>query len=97
MLLGIFVFIVDFGLTLGPATWIFISEVIEPNVIPYTITANWLAGSFVIILFPILTEDYLNGNPALLFAFSTAWCFGASFVNYFFVLETKDKTEKEIR
>lgn len=90
-------FIVDFGLTLGPVAWIFIPEVVEPNVIPYSTTANWLAGSVVIILFPILTEDFLNGNPAILFSFSTAWCLGSAIINYFYVLETKDKTEKEIR
>lgn len=97
LLFGLFVVTVNFGLTLGPIVWIYVPEIVEPTVIPYSTTASWLSGSFVVILFPILTEDYLNGNPAILFAFSAAWCLAATIINYLFALETKDKTEKDIR
>jgi hypothetical protein len=97
LLAGLFVFVIDFGLTIGPVTWIYIPEIVEPAVIPYSTTVNWLAGSVVIILFPILTEDYLGGNPAVLFAFSSVWCLASAVINYFCLLETKDKVEKDIR
>jgi hypothetical protein len=87
-----FLFIIDFGFTIGPIAWIYIPEIVEPNVIPYSTTMSWISSSIVIVLFPILTEDYLNGNPAVLFAFSTVWCLGSAIINYFFILETKDKT-----
>lgn len=97
LLVGIFLFIINFGLTLGPVTWIYIPQIVDPNIIPYSITLNWLSGSFVVILFPILTIDLLNQNPAILFGFSAAWCIGGAVINYFFVIETKDKIEKDIR
>lgn len=90
-------FIVAFGLSVGPIVWLYISEVVQPEVMPLSIGVNWVSSSIVIILFPILTQDYLNNNPAFLFVFSTAWCLLSLVVNYLFVIETKGKAEKDIR
>jgi hypothetical protein len=97
LLAGVFIFIVDFGLTVGPAMWLYIPEIIQPSKIPYSVTSSWLSGSVIVILFPILTKDYLNNDPKYLFIFTTVWSFASAVINYFFLLETKDKTEKEIR
>jgi hypothetical protein len=85
-------FIVGYGFTIGPIAWIYIPEILDPSMIPYSTTATWVGASIVMVLFPILTEDYLNGNPSILFIFSTVWCLGSAIINYFFALETKGKT-----
>jgi hypothetical protein len=92
LLIGIFLFVIDFGLSIGPITWLYIPAVVGPSIVPYAVAFNWISASVVIILFPILTDDYLNGNPAFLFIFSTAWCFASCNINYFCIVETKDKT-----
>jgi MFS family permease len=97
ILLGLFLFMAVFGLSLGPVVWLYIPEIVQPKIVPYSTASNWISASLVIILFPIATDDLLNGNPGVLFIFFTAWCLGSFVFNYFYVLETKDKTEKAIR
>lgn len=97
VLVGLFMFMAVFGLSLGPVVWLYIPEIVQPKIVPYSTASNWISASLVIILFPIMTENVLGGNPALLFVFFTAWCFGSFIFNYFFVIETKDKSEKAIR
>jgi hypothetical protein len=97
ILIGLFMFMAVFGLSLGPVVWLYIPEIVQPKIVPYSTASNWISASLVIILFPIATEDLLNGNPGVLFVFFTVWCLGSFVFNYLFVLETKDKTEKNIR
>lgn len=51
----------------------------------------------MVTLFPIIKENVLGGDPTLLFAFFTLWSFASLIVNRFFLLETKDKTQQQIR
>lgn len=92
ILVGLFFYMAIFGLSLGPVVWLYIPEVVQPNIVPFSTAANWICASLVIILFPILTEHVLNGNPAVLFLFFAAWCIVSFFFNQKFVIETKDKT-----
>jgi MFS family permease len=92
ILLGLFLFTAVFGLSLGPVVWLYIPEIVQPKIVPYSTASNWISASLVIILFPIATDDLLNGNPGVLFIFFTAWCLGSFVFNNLFVLETKDKT-----
>lgn len=92
ILMGLFLFMAVFGLSLGPVVWLYIPEVVQPNIVGISTTCNWISASLVIILFPIATDDLLGGNPGALFIFFTIWCLGSFVVNHFFVLETKDKT-----
>jgi hypothetical protein len=85
-----------FGFSLGPVVWLYIPEIVQPNIVPYSTASNWIFASIVIILFPIITDNVLGGNPAVLFAIFTVWMFVSLVFNHFFVLETKDKQEKEI-
>ena len=63
----------------------------------YVVAFNWISNTIVVMFFPILTEYLLNGNPCLLFAFFTISCVIGAVFNYKYMIETKDKTEKEIR
>lgn len=82
----------DFGLSLGAVTWLYLSEIAQPKFMPIPITMNWLGASIVVLLFPIVTDNLLGGNPAMLFFIFMAWCTGAVILNYFFLIETKGKT-----
>lgn len=97
ILLGLIVFTFTFGITYGAIIWAYVSEIVEPS---YTIIATmvtWIFASIVIILFPILKTSVLNGSPSILFLFFCAWMTVSFFVNQKVLVETKDKTEHQIR
>jgi hypothetical protein len=51
--IGLLLFMLNYGLTLGPAVWFYIPEVISPSKIPIAVTCSWIAYTVVIMLFPI--------------------------------------------
>lgn len=65
--------------------------------VPFVTAANWISASLIIILFPIFTDHLLEGDPAPLLLFFAAYCFASLVFNHFFVVETKNKTDKQIR
>ena len=97
IIVGMFLFIGSFGLTLGPLTWICISEMVEPKYVPFATALNWVACSSVVIMFPIIKDNYLNGNPYIAFIFFGSCCFLTVVISRIFMLETKDKTQRQIR
>ena len=54
-MVGLFMFMAAFGLSLGPVVWLYIPEIVQPKIIPYSTASNWISASIVIILFPIIT------------------------------------------
>lgn len=91
---GLFVFMANFGLSLGPIVWLYIPEILEPSRISISTMANWASASLITILFPII-KDAL-GTSAYLFLFYAVYCTVGFFINQKYVIETKGKTEKEI-
>ena len=55
ILVGLFLFMAVFGLSLGPVVWLYIPEIVQPRIVPYSTASNWISASIVIICFPILT------------------------------------------
>ena len=49
-----------FGLSLGPVVWLYIPEIVQPRIVPFSTATNWIIASIVIILFPILTDNLPN-------------------------------------
>jgi len=96
-LAAILVFIASFAVSLGPVTWVMISEVFPNNVrgkaMSISIVSLWLACFFVALLFPILLEKIGIGNTFLVFAF---FSFASLLFNLTFVKETKGKELEEI-
>lgn len=84
----------DYGLSIGAVSWLYISEVAQPKFMPVPIAMNWIGASIVVILFPIITDNLLDGNPAILFFVFMAWCTCALILNSLFMVETKGKTEQ---
>lgn len=92
---GLVIYMANFGLSLGPVMWLYIAQTVEPEVIPFSTLANWASASLVIIAFPILSNAF--GTSVPLFLFFAAWSVASLFVNKKLLIETKGKTEKQIR
>ena len=86
-----------FGISLGPIVWLYIPEIVDPKVVPFSTATNWISASLIIMLFPIMTEHLLNDNPALLFAVFAVWCIASFVLHLKYVVETKDKSERLIQ
>lgn len=86
---GLVVFMANFGMSLGPIVWLYIPEILEPQLIPISTMANWASAAFITFLFPVL-EKALEG-PAYLFLFFAAYSTVSFFISQKFMLETRDK------
>ena len=69
-----------FSLTLGPIVWLYITEIVQPNIVPFATTLNWISVSLVNTFFPILM-NLLGGNPSYIFFFFGAYTFVSGIVN----------------
>ena len=96
ILFGLVVFMANFGLSLGPVVWLYIPEVVQPNIVPFSTGINWTGAALVMLLFPIIKKALPNENPGYLFFFFSVWCVGSFLINAKFTIETKGKSEKEI-
>ena len=86
IIVGYFLFVFVFGFSLGPCLWIYMAQIIQPKMMPFTTAAQWIGSAAVIILFPIFTDNILGGNPWQLYVFFTIWNIAALVFNYFFLL-----------
>lgn len=44
-----------FSCTLGPLAWLYMAEIVKPNIIPYGTFINWAGATLVMFLFPIMS------------------------------------------
>ncbi len=54
ILFGLVVFMANFGISLGPVVWLYIPEIVQPNIISFSTGANWGAAALVMLFFPII-------------------------------------------
>jgi SP family arabinose:H+ symporter-like MFS transporter len=96
-LTAILLFIASFSSTLGPVTWVVISELFPNNVrgkaMSVSIVFVWITCFFVSLLFPILLEKIGGGNTFWVLAF---FCLLSLLFNLKFTKETKGKELEEI-
>lgn len=92
--MGLVIFMANFGLSLGPIVWLYIPEIVEPEVVPFSTLSNWASAAIVMILFPIMIDKLGNSGP--LFLFFALWSLASFCLNQRLVIETKGKTEKQI-
>lgn len=50
VLLIIFIFMVFYGLTIGPIVWLYVPEIIPANLVPPATAMNWIGCAFCIIV-----------------------------------------------
>lgn len=86
-------YIISFVLTMGPITWLYIPEVVQPPTVPYTTMTNWAFASCIISLYPIVGEK-LGAGIFVIFGICTLVFF---FICLGVMVETKNKVESEIR
>ena len=89
--IGMIIFMASFGLTLGPITWLYIPEIAEPNIIPFSTMANLIGATINIMIFPLIKKILPNQNPSYLFLIFLAWCTVSLFINWKYMIETKDR------
>jgi hypothetical protein len=58
---------------------------------------HWVTFFIVVFLFPIITDNLLSEDPALIFIFLGIYLFVSIVVNAKVMVETKGKSEREIR
>ena len=95
MIIGLIsLFMVIFGLTLGPLSWIYSSRILTPKLFPITSFMSWVACSICMILPPIIID--VVGSPYPIFLGFSCIC-GIFFIfNYCWVVEIKGLTVTEI-
>ncbi len=84
-----------FSCTMGPIAWLYMAEVVKPNIIPYGTMLNWGGATLVFFLFPIMSK--FLGGPGLIFLFNAFGCILSIGINAFTLVESKDKHELTIR
>jgi p-aminobenzoyl-glutamate transporter AbgT len=91
---ALFLYMAGFGLTLGPIVWLYIPEIVEPRIIPYSTMTNLLGASVCIIIFPIASAQL--PNKAYLFIIFLIWAIVSMIINQKYLVETKDKTREQV-
>lgn len=90
----IMIFNLVFGLTLGPAVWLYIPEIALEKVVPLATATYWCGCSICVIVAPIVTS--LMGTPYAVFFFLGAYMLVMGVPNWFLVVETKGLVPSEI-
>lgn len=54
ILLALFYYMANFGLSLGPIVWMYIPEIVDPDFLPFSTMVNWGGSAATILLFPII-------------------------------------------
>lgn len=85
MLISLFLYIVSFVTTLGPITFVYIPEVIQPSKVPYAVALDWLVGALVVFLFPIVRNSCGNVDCPSVFLFLSI-CMGIGLVVCYFLM-----------
>lgn len=92
---GLFICRGLFSLSIGPIAWLYLPEIVEARITGIATMLNWLAAACVTFVYPILVE--LVGNPSLMFLIFTANVTIGYLLNERWMVETKGKTEWQIR
>lgn len=50
------IFMVFFGITLGPLTSLYVLEIVEPKIVPYATMTNLLGATANILIFPLIPK-----------------------------------------
>jgi MFS family permease len=89
----VFLYLSAFGLSLGPLTWVYNAEILTGKGVTITTLANWFGTIVISFTFPVLVDHI---DMWIIFVFFAVSCLlGAIFI-YFYVVETKGLTSKEI-
>ena len=89
LMIFLFIFMLVYGITLGPITFSYVPEMTPAKYVPIAIAANWVGAIITIVIFPIIT-NYIS--QAYLFFILTGLITIGCILNFRFLIETKDQT-----
>ena len=96
ILICYFVHMFAFVTTIGALMWLIIPEIVHPFFVSRCILVYWTTSFILISVFPVLRNSCANRNcPEVFLVFSVSMI--ALFIVSIFIVETKDKSEIEIR
>jgi len=97
VLVCILVYIASYAVSLGPVTWVLISEIFPNKYRGIGMSVStmflWIAAFFVALLFPVVLSSLKVAGTFLLFMFI---CIAAFFFYLFFVKETKNTRLEDV-
>lgn len=76
-------------MTLGPVVWLYLAEIVEPDVAGVATMINWTTAAIVSLTYPLLVE--LTGSQSLIFCLFSVFVFIGYSINKKWMVETKDK------
>ena len=103
-LIGVLMFIGSFAFSMGPVTWVLLSEMFPNNVrsiaMSIAVALQWGANAFVTFIFPIMAESEANvngvWNKSLPYAFFSVCIIVIIVFTKKYIIETKGKTLEEL-
>ena len=94
ILFGFFFLALAYYIAIGPLAILYMAEIVSPEFVPIPTFVGWVSAGIISVLFPVFMSEFENPYP--IFLFFAIWCLASFIVNSIFMVETKDKTEKEI-
>lgn len=83
----IMVFMIIYGVTIGPVVWLYVPEIIPANLVPPATFMNWAGCTLCIIATPFVVAAVGSPYPVFLFFGAISTLFWV--LNWFLVVETK--------
>lgn len=83
----IMLFMIIYGLTIGPVVWLYVPEIIPSRLVPPATFMNWFGCSICVIATPFVVEAVGNSYPAFFFFGGISLVFGV--INIIMMKETK--------
>lgn len=90
----ILLFMISYGVTIGPIVWLYVPEVIPAKYVPIATSMNWLGAAICIIASPFIINAV--GSPYPVFFGFSVITLVLFFFNFSILVESKGKTRKEI-
>lgn len=102
-LIGVFIFIGSFALSMGPITWVLLSEIFPNKVrsaaMSIAVAAQWLFNAIVANTFPLMVGNQMNNevfNGAMPYVIFAIFCLITLVFVYALIPETKGKSLEEL-
>lgn len=83
----IMLFMISYGVTIGPVVWLYVPEIIPARLVPFATAMNWIGCSICVIATPFINNAVGSPYPVFLFFGAISLVFGV--INYRKVIETK--------
>lgn len=91
----IIIFMLTYGMTVGPLVWLYVPEIIPPRIVPFATFSYWFGVATSVTITPIVIDEV--GSPYPLFFFFGGLSFIFFIMNCFLVVETKGLKSTDVQ